>query len=48
MRVMVMVKATRSSEAGLMPGEALQAAMGQFSQELVRAGIRLPYPPRQY
>jgi hypothetical protein len=41
MRVMVMVKATRSSEAGLMPGEELQAAMGQFNQELVRAGILL-------
>ena len=41
MRVMVMVKATRNSEAGLMPGEALQAAMGPFNQELVRAGILL-------
>ena len=41
MRVMVMVKATRNSEAGLMPGEELQAAMGQFNQELVRAGILL-------
>jgi hypothetical protein len=38
---MVMVKATRNSEAGLMPGEELQAAMGQFNQELVRAGILL-------
>lgn len=41
MRVMVMVKATRSSEAGLMPGEELQAAIGQFNRELVRAGILL-------
>jgi hypothetical protein len=41
MRVMVMVKATSNSEAGLMPGEELQAAMGQFNQELVRAGILL-------
>jgi hypothetical protein len=41
MRVMVMVKATKNSEAGLMPGEELQAAMGQFNQELVRAGILL-------
>ena len=41
MRVMVMVKATRNSEAGPMPGEELQAAMGQFNQELVRAGILL-------
>jgi hypothetical protein len=38
---MVMVKATRNSEAGLMPGEEVQAAMGQFNQELVRAGILL-------
>jgi hypothetical protein len=41
MRVMVMVKATSNSEAGLMPGEELQAALGQFNQELVRAGILL-------
>jgi len=41
MRVMVMVKATRNSEAGLMPGEERQAAMGQFNQELARAGILL-------
>lgn len=41
MRVMVIVKATRNSEAGLMPGEELQAAMGQFNQELIRAGILL-------
>jgi hypothetical protein len=38
---MVMVKATKNSEAGLMPGEELQAAMGQFNQELIRAGILL-------
>jgi hypothetical protein len=41
MRVLVMVKATRNSEAGVMAGEELQAAMGQFNQELVRAGILL-------
>ena len=41
MRVMVMVKATRNSEAGLMPDEELQAAMGQYNQELARAGILL-------
>ncbi len=41
MRVMVMLKATRNSEAGLMPAEELQAAMGRFNQELVRAGILL-------
>ncbi|WP_129646268.1 YciI family protein [Peristeroidobacter agariperforans] len=41
MRVIVMVKATRNSEAGLMPAEELQGAMSQFNQELVRAGILL-------
>lgn len=39
MRVMVMVKATRSSEAGEMPGEELLTAMGQYNEELVKAGI---------
>jgi hypothetical protein len=41
MRVMVMIKATRNSEAGLMPGEEPRAAMAQFNQELVRAGMLL-------
>jgi len=39
MRVMVMVKATKSSEAGEMPGEQLLADMGKFNEELVNAGI---------
>ena len=39
MRVMVMVKATPSSEAGEMPSEQLMADMGQFNEELVQAGI---------
>jgi hypothetical protein len=39
MRVMVIVKATRSSEAGVMPGEELLAAMGRFNEELAKAGI---------
>jgi len=39
MRVMVMVKATRSSEAGEMPGEQLLIDMGEFNEELVNAGI---------
>jgi len=39
MRVMVIVKATRNSEAGVMPGEELLAAMGQFNEALVKAGI---------
>tara|TARA_A100001391_G_scaffold194516_1_gene170884 strand:+ start:293 stop:1138 length:846 start_codon:yes stop_codon:yes gene_type:complete len=39
MKVMVIVKATKSSEAGELPSEALLTAMGQFNQELVAAGI---------
>ena len=39
MRVMVMVKATRNSEAGVLPDEKLFAAMGRFNEELVKAGI---------
>jgi hypothetical protein len=41
MKVMVMVKATASSEAELMPDEALLAAMGRFNEELVKAGVML-------
>jgi hypothetical protein len=41
MKVMVMVKATASSEAGIMPGEALLSAMGRFNEELVKAGVML-------
>ena len=41
MRVMVMVKATRSSEAGLLPSEELLAAMGKYNEELVKAGVLL-------
>lgn len=41
MRVMVMVKATKSSEAGVMPSEKLLAEMGKFNEELVKAGIML-------
>ena len=41
MRVMVIVKATRNSEAGVMPGEQLLAAMGKYNEELVKAGIML-------
>lgn len=39
MRVMVMVKATKNSEAGAMPSEELIAAMGKYNEELVQAGI---------
>jgi len=41
MRVMVIVKASRDSEAGVMPSEELLAAMGRFNEELVRAGVIL-------
>jgi hypothetical protein len=41
MRVMVLVKATKNSEAGLMPSEKLLTEMGKFNEELVKAGIML-------
>jgi hypothetical protein len=41
MRVMVMVKATEQSEAGVLPDEKLLAAMGKFNEELVKAGVML-------
>jgi hypothetical protein len=41
MRVMVIVKATKNSEAGVMPSEKLIAEMGRFNEELVKAGIML-------
>jgi hypothetical protein len=41
MRVMVIVKATKSSEAGVMPSAELLAAMGRFNEELVKAGVML-------
>jgi len=41
MKVMVMVKATEGSEAGLMPSEALLKAMGEYNQALIKAGILL-------
>ena len=41
MRVMVIVKATRNSEAGVMPSEKLLADMGKFNEELVKAGVML-------
>ena len=41
MRVMVIVKATKNSEAGLMPSEKLLAEMGKFNEELVKAGVML-------
>ena len=41
MRVMVIVKATADSEAGVMPTTELLTAMGQYNEELVKAGIML-------
>jgi hypothetical protein len=41
MRVMVIIKANKHSEAGEMPKEAALAAMGTFDDELIRAGILL-------
>ncbi|MCP2154582.1 YciI family protein [Agrobacterium sp. CG160-95] len=41
MRVIVFVKATRSSEDGIMPTTELMEAMGKFNEELVNAGIML-------
>lgn len=38
MKVMVMVKATEDSEAGVMPTQAMLEAMGKFNEELVDAG----------
>ncbi len=39
MRVMVIVKATKNSEANVMPSEKLLAEMGAFNEELMKAGI---------
>lgn len=41
MRVMVIVKATKNSEAGVMPSEELLTQMGAFNEELVKAGVML-------
>ncbi len=41
MRVMVLVKATKDSEAGLMPSTDLLEAMGKYNEELVDAGVLL-------
>ena len=41
MRFMVIVKATRDSEAGILPSEELLTAMGKYNEELAKAGILL-------
>jgi hypothetical protein len=41
MRVMVVVKASKSSESGALPDQKLLADMGKFNEELVKAGVML-------
>ena len=41
MRFMILVKADKNSEAGVMPDQKLLAAMGKFNEELVKAGVML-------
>lgn len=41
MRVMVIVKADKNSEAGVLPDEKMLTAMGKYNEELVKAGVML-------
>jgi hypothetical protein len=41
MRFMMLVKANKDSEAGVLPSKELMAAMGQFNEEMARAGVLL-------
>ena len=41
MRVMVIIKATKDTEAGVLPDEKLLTEMGKFNEELVKAGVML-------
>ena len=41
MRFMVIVKADKNSEAGIMPSREILTAMGKFNEELVKAGVML-------
>ena len=41
MRFMILIKATKASEAGVLPDEKLLTEMGKFNEELVKAGIML-------
>ena len=41
MRFMMLIKADRNSEAGVMPGRELIAAMGKFNEDMVNAGVLL-------
>src|SRR5512147_2495345 len=41
MRFMILIKATKDSEAGVMPSEQILTDMGKFNEELVKAGVML-------
>ena len=41
MRVIVMIRANKNTEAGVMPSEELLTAMGKYNEELVKAGVML-------
>ena len=41
MKVMIFVKANKESEAGIMPSEEVFRAMGEFNEQLVKAGVML-------
>jgi hypothetical protein len=41
MKVMILIKATKDSEAGVMPSTEMLTAMGQYNEELMKAGIML-------
>src|SRR6202048_2793654 len=41
MRFMILIKASKRSEAGVLPSEQLLTEMGQFNEELVKAGVML-------
>ena len=41
MKFMILIKATKDSEAGVMPSERLLTEMGKFNEELVKAGVML-------
>jgi hypothetical protein len=45
MRVMVLIKATRESEAGVLPDEKLLTEMGAYNEKLVKAGVMLVSSP---
>jgi hypothetical protein len=44
---MAIVKANKDSEAGVMPSKELLAAMGKFNEEMVKAGVTLPFAEGQ-